>query len=504
LNKKPASADTIAQSDTWFRKKHNPLNSRGRIISAGLALVLSFSICGSAPLALADDLDDKKEALQSEAAQMHQSLEFVDTGLAKTAADLAAFQGRLPAVQTELAQAQGRVSSATREVETLQTRIAMANETKASIVVQMAEDKAQIADTKKLVGQIASQAYKNGGVPTDITLMLGAENPGDLTRSMDLADHAMRSQQASIDKLNQQNATNVNAQARLVAVEEEIKELKDKADEALTRENAARDEAAGKKAELDRLVEDTTRLNKELEASKPKIQTKLAEVEAAQMTLASEIEERDRRLREEWLAEERRKAEAAAVAAAQAAAQAEAEAAAARARNDAAAAAAAEEAARRAQEQATRPYVPPAPGPVSSFGLRHPFNGVPITSGFGWRATPPGTIDFYGTGGYMHTGIDFGAACGTPVYAAASGTVTAAGWDPYGGGNHVRISHGVVAGNSLTTIYYHNASVTVGNGQYVNQGDLIAYSGTTGNSTGCHSHFETWVNGSAQDPMNLL
>jgi murein DD-endopeptidase MepM/ murein hydrolase activator NlpD len=129
---------------------------------------------------------------------------------------------------------------------------------------------------------------------------------------------------------------------------------------------------------------------------------------------------------------------------------------------------------------------------------------VPITSGFGWRATPPGTVDFYGAGGYMHTGIDFGAACGTPVYAAAAGTVFAAGWANDGGGNHVKISHGVVQGNSLTTIYYHNSSVVVSAGQQVSQGQLIAYSGTTGNSTGCHSHFETWLNGAAVDPMILL
>ncbi len=79
-----------------------------------------------------------------------------------------------------------------------------------------------------------------------------------------------------------------------------------------------------------------------------------------------------------------------------------------------------------------------------------------------------------------------------------------AGWGNDGGGNHVKISHGVVQGNSLTTIFYHNTSVVVSAGQQVSQGQLIAYSGTTGNSTGCHSHFETWVNGRAVDPMGLL
>ena len=62
----------------------------------------------------------------------------------------------------------------------------------------------------------------------------------------------------------------------------------------------------------------------------------------------------------------------------------------------------------------------------------------------------------------------------------------------------------MVQGNSLTTIVYHNSSVVVSNGQQVSQGQLIAYSGNTGNSTGCHAHFETWLNGAAVDPMRLL
>ena len=129
---------------------------------------------------------------------------------------------------------------------------------------------------------------------------------------------------------------------------------------------------------------------------------------------------------------------------------------------------------------------------------------IPITSGFGWRATPPGTIDFYGQGGYMHTGIDFGAPCGTPVYAAAAGTVFSAGWGDDGGGNRVKLSHGVIHGDSLTTIYYHNSSIVVSSGQQVAQGQLIAYSGSTGNSTGCHAALRDVGQRVAVDPMTLL
>ncbi|WP_104172295.1 peptidoglycan DD-metalloendopeptidase family protein [Arthrobacter sp. Y81] len=444
-----------------------------RMISAVLALILAASLGASTPVAFADELEDKQAALEAEAARVQQSLEFVDAKIAKAAGDLVIYQGQLPAAQQALLEAQGRVASAVKEVEALAARVDLAQQNKAKITQQLETDKQKIADTKKLIGQIATQAYKSGGVPSNLTLFFGSKSGGSLTDTIDLADQAMRSQNSAMDKLSQQNATNVNSQARLQAVEAEIKDLKAKADAALAREKAARDEAAAKKEQVDKLIADTTRLNNELQAAKPGIQSQLSKVQAAQDAVASEIVERDRKLREAWEAEQRRIAEAAAAAA-------------------------------RAAGQAAQPYVPQI-GPPSAFGLRHPFSAdVPITSGFGWRATPPGTVDFYGSGGYMHTGIDFGASCGTPVYAPAAGTIVSAGWSNDGGGNNVKISHGVVQGNSLTTIYYHNSSVVVSMGQQVSQGQLIAYSGTTGNSTGCHSHFETWLNGKAVDPMILL
>lgn len=456
------------------RRDSRPTARRAGIIGSVLALVLAASLVSAAPMAFADELEDKQAALEAEAARVQQSLEFVDSRIAKAAGDLVIYQGQLPGAQQALLEAQGRVASAVKEVEALAARVDLAQQNKAKITQQLETDKQKIASTKKLIGQIATQAYKAGGVPSNLTLFFGSNGGGSLTDTMDLADQAMRSQNSAMDKLSQQNATNVNSQARLEAVEAEIQDLKAKAEAALAREKAARDEAEAKKAEVDRLIADTSRLNDELQAAKPGIQSQLAAVQASQDAVAGEIAERDRRLREQWEAEQRRLAEAAAAAA-------------------------------RAQGQAVQPYAP-VTGSPSAFGLRHPFDSnVPITSGFGWRATPPGTIDFYGTGGYLHTGIDFGAACGTPVYAAAAGEVFSSGWNSAdGGGWRVKLSHGVVQGNSLTTVYYHNSSIVVANGQHVSQGQLIAYSGNTGNSTGCHAHFETWLNGAAVDPMRLL
>jgi len=123
----------------------------------------------------------------------------------------------------------------------------------------------------------------------------------------------------------------------------------------------------------------------------------------------------------------------------------------------------------------------------------------PITSPFGMRIHPI-------TGQYiMHTGIDIGVATGTPVHAAADGIVYYAQWNTGGYGNLVMIDNGVDAnGNTIVTMYAHNSSFAVSKGSVVKRGDIIAYAGSTGNSTGPHVHFEVRVNGTPVNPMNWL
>jgi murein DD-endopeptidase MepM/ murein hydrolase activator NlpD len=102
----------------------------------------------------------------------------------------------------------------------------------------------------------------------------------------------------------------------------------------------------------------------------------------------------------------------------------------------------------------------------------------------------------------LHAGTDFGAPCGTPVRASASGTVVRAGWSG-GYGNQVVIDHGRMKGVGLASSYNHLSRIIKHSGR-VSRGQLIGYSGTTGLSTGCHLHFEVYVNGGHVNPMNWL
>ena len=102
----------------------------------------------------------------------------------------------------------------------------------------------------------------------------------------------------------------------------------------------------------------------------------------------------------------------------------------------------------------------------------------------------------------LHSGRDYAAPCGSPVRAAASGTVILAG-SAGGYGNRVVIDHGLVSGESLATTYNHLRSIRTWGG-HVSRGETIGYEGSTGSSTGCHLHFETLENGEFVDPRKWL
>ncbi|TML17029.1 MAG: hypothetical protein E6G33_04125 [Actinobacteria bacterium] len=122
----------------------------------------------------------------------------------------------------------------------------------------------------------------------------------------------------------------------------------------------------------------------------------------------------------------------------------------------------------------------------SASGLIWPVNG-PVTSPFGYRW------------GRLHAGIDIGVPYGTPIHAAAAGTVVLAAWTG-GYGNYTCIDHG----GGLATCYAHQSSYAVSTGAQVSQGQVIGYVGSTGHSFGAHLHFEVRINGNPVDPLGYL
>jgi murein DD-endopeptidase MepM/ murein hydrolase activator NlpD len=122
----------------------------------------------------------------------------------------------------------------------------------------------------------------------------------------------------------------------------------------------------------------------------------------------------------------------------------------------------------------------------SAAGLVWPVSG-PVVSPFGYRW------------GRLHAGIDIAVPYGTPIHAAAAGTVVLAGWVS-GYGNYTCIDHG----GGLATCYAHQSSYAVSQGAAVSQGQLIGYVGCTGHCFGPHLHFEVRINGAPVDPLGYL
>src|SRR5690606_20869733 len=112
----------------------------------------------------------------------------------------------------------------------------------------------------------------------------------------------------------------------------------------------------------------------------------------------------------------------------------------------------------------------------------------PITSSYGMRRHPITKVY------KLHDGTDFGVGCGTPIRAAASGTIIQQYYNG-GYGNRVILNNGIMNGKSVVTTYNHLSRFARSTGSKVKRGDVIGYVGTTGYSTGCHLHFMVLVNG---------
>jgi murein DD-endopeptidase MepM/ murein hydrolase activator NlpD len=233
----------------------------------------------------------------------------------------------------------------------------------------------------------------------------------------------------------------------------QVRHLRDAARDTVRRVAAERDRIAARKAELARQQRELAARQVELAQARTRQQAALAQVRQSEQDLEGDISDIQSQI-------------AAQIAAAQA-----------------------------AEAAAPAPVQPagPVPGGVSASGLAWPVNG-PVVSPFG-----PRTIN----GGYEnHPGIDIAVPTGTPIHAAAAGTVlfTQSEATSGGYGNYTCIDHG----GGLSTCYAHQRSFAVSQGQHVSQGEVIGYSDCTGYCFGPHLHFEVRIDGQVQDPLNYL
>jgi murein DD-endopeptidase MepM/ murein hydrolase activator NlpD len=229
-------------------------------------------------------------------------------------------------------------------------------------------------------------------------------------------------------------------QSQDTSIAERVRNLRDDTKDTVERVRAARNEIAAKRAELARTRSELESREGDLATARQQDQQAMAQVQDTQQELEGEIGDLEGQIQ--------------------------------------------------AQLQAAQSSVPAQPaGPIqgeSSSGFIWPVNG-PVVSPYGMRW------------GVLHAGIDIAVPAGTPIRAAASGTVVLAAYTD-GYGNYTCIDHG----GGISTCYAHQSSYAVSSGQSVDQGQVIGSVGCTGHCFGDHLHFEVRVNGSPVDPLGYL
>ena len=455
-----------------IRRQRGASLLRARLTAVSLVLVSTAALGLSTSATSSASTGDEKKQKDQEVVQLQDALEGTSTELVQAYQAWQATAAKIPAAQAALAQAQSAETSATQHNNDVAAKLAVAQANQARAVEAMAVTRKHLEETQATLDNFAADMFQGGG-GSQLSVALGATSADDFATRVVLADTVSALTTAALHDLQTARAEGSAQQAYLTAVSAEILDLKQQAQGALSRATAARTAAATAKAQLDALLAQQAAYAQQVESRKVEEVARLAVAQAEQAQLQA------------LLVEQARKAAAAEAARAAAAAEAARAAAAAAASQGAAAAAAAAAA-------ASQVYSAPTGG--TGF-LSQPAN-APITSEFGQRFHPILLIM------KLHTGTDFGVPCGTPVFATADGTVISAG--PGGGdGNRIVIDHGIVSGVDLVTTYNHLSSFAVTGGA-VKRGQLIALSGNTGYSTGCHLHFETLENGTFVNPRKWI
>jgi len=467
-----------------------------RRVAAVLAVTIGLGLAGG--VAFADkleqlqsqtkDLESQRQANQDKQEQLSSELEGTDASLQAVYLEIAQLDGEIPIAEAELAQAEDDLAAAERHRDSVQDRLAVAQSEATTLEDEIAQSDADIASTQDEIGELARSTYRGTDGLSAIALVVDAASPQEFTERASAYDLAMRSQTQVLDDLENTAAEQRNSQARLDAVNVRIGELEVEAQEAVVAADEARDEAQQHRDELTSLRADRASKASELESYRTQIEQQQDQIEADDADLKAQIDDLMAQQADERERQRKEREEREAAAAAEAAKQ--------NSGSSGGGSSGGGSTGGGGGGGGGGAAPPSSSGPGLSPPVAAPFH---VTSPFGMRIYP------INGGRYMHNGTDIRSACGNPQYASGSGTVVgvrkAAGNGTHG--NQVLIDHGVIDGDSYVTVYNHLSRFNVSNGQWIGKGDVLGYTGMTGNVTGCHVHVEVWKNGTAINPESL-
>lgn len=434
-----------------LRALRSPLTRRSAL---GLG-VLGIGVLGLSfgPAAFAADYpswDDVQRAKANEASK---------------ASEVTRIEGLIDSLQADVAYKQAEAKRLGDEYAAAQEAFEDAAARANDLQAQADAEAARASEAAQKLGRLAAQQYRTGGEDASLELFFSgsAASADDLLSKLGTMDKLVAANRGIYaDAISaRDNAQNLSDQASVARNERDRLKV-----EAEAKMMAAQDAAMAAQAALEAQTANLGTLQAQLAALKDTTSKTIADYQAGVEA------ERQARLAREAAAREAARQAAAAQAAAEAAAQAA------------------------AGGGGGGSSGGGGGGQPSGSGWARPSSGR-VTSWFGDRGTICGN-GYCSTG---HRGLDMAASCGGLTYAASAGRVIFAG-DSGSWGNYLKIDHG----GGIVTGYAHirNGGFAVGYGQSVSAGQVIAYAGSTGVSSGCHTHFEVYQNGQRIDPTPFL
>jgi murein DD-endopeptidase MepM/ murein hydrolase activator NlpD len=400
------------------------------------------------------DLKQKKHKVEKKIAGANEALDESSAQLRDAKAKLSAAKGQLDSAQAHLAQTRGPLAAAEVLDKQMQTKLDAAVARLQDARDNLAAGRKKIVDEQDALGQIVVQNYQQGDPSLmGLSMVLTSQDPAQLTGQLNSVQNVIDKEAVVLDRLEASRALLTVQEQEVEAAKAEVASARKAAADNLVTKQGLEAQATAAEQQVSNLVE--LRAQAQQEADKARA------ADLAQLQGLQQERNRIEAVLKKRAEEARRRAIAAA----------------------------------RRAGQATGPLLGDN-GPIHSNGfLDFPVQG-PVTSPFGWRIHP-----IYGYRS-LHDGVDFGAACGTPIHAAAPGTVIEkyfqTAW-----GNRVIIDHGFHHGVGLATITNHMVGPAVVNvGEHVDRGQIVGYVGTTGWSTGCHLHYTVLQDGTAVNPFN--
>lgn len=423
------------------------------LVALALVLMMALNVpIGSASATERDDAVQRRDDNQSKSTTLQYQLEGINAELTDIFLKLEETRAQVATAKDDVAKAEAELAAAERHLETVRAELVKAEEELDELTEAVDTSKDREGELNQAVGDMARDLYR-GNSTSPLQVVLSSEGTGEISSRAAAASALGRVQSKALDQVRSSLVVQENQAERQTAVTQRIADLKVEAEAAVVTAEEAQAVVTEKLASLEKLLTEQEEAEAAWNARKAEAQAQLNAADQAVSAAVADISQID-------------------------------------------------------QQNAAGNVVfsnSSSSGSGSGGGtlaagalFANPFSfNAPVTSNFGWRIHP-----IFGTP-RLHNGTDFGAGCGTAQYATRAGVVARVGTNSWLG-NFVVINHGMINGKSWVTEHGHLQSAAVSAGQSVTTNTVIGYTGTTGNSTGCHLHLNLYLNGEYVDILPYM